>query len=198
VAQQHLEISGKNKYLKNIFFIYLFLGFNSLSYAGELLQSKVDDIDDHYILHLEMRIDTDYDSVYSALLDFENLKDLSESIKESEVIESNDDVHIVRMRSEGCIFIFCQSITQVSTVTELGQGYIESIVIPERSDLIYGEILWQVIEEDETTKIIYDADIVPDFWIPPLLGTYLFKARLIEEAENMINEIEQMINDYDN
>lgn len=144
-----------------------------------------------------MRIDADYDSVYSVLLDFENLKKLTDSIKESELLKSEGNVHIVRIRSEGCVFIFCQSITQVITVTELDRGYIKSIVDPEKSDLSYGKTLWQIIDEDETTKIIYDADIVPDFWIPPLIGTYMFKNRLAEEAEQTINGIEQVINDTD-
>ena len=149
------------------------------------------------MLHLEMRIDADYDSVYSTLLDFENLKELTESIKESELLESKDDVHIVLMRSEGCVFIFCQSVTQVTTVTELGRGYIKSIVDPKKSDLSYGKVLWQIIDEDETTKIIYDANIVPDFWIPPLIGTYIFKNRLAEEVEKTINGIEHDIDNDD-
>lgn len=149
------------------------------------------------MLHLEMRIDADYDSVYSTLLDFENLKELTESIKESELLESKDDVHIVLMRSEGCVFIFCQSIIQVTTVTELGRGYIKSIVDPKKSDLSYGKVLWQIIDEDETTKIIYDANIVPDFWIPPLIGTYIFKNRLAEEVEKTINGIEHDIDNDD-
>lgn len=144
-----------------------------------------------------MRIDADYDSVYSTLLDFENLKELTESIKESELLESKDDVHIVLMRSEGCVFIFCQSVTQVTTVTELGRGYIKSIVDPKKSDLSYGKVLWQIIDEDETTKIIYDANIVPDFWIPPLIGTYIFKNRLAEEVEKTINGIEHDIDNDD-
>ena len=142
-----------------------------------------------------MDIDADYDSVYSTLLDFENLKDLTDSIKESELLESEDDVHIVRMRSEGCVLFICQSVIQVSTVTELGRGYIKSVVDPKKSDLSYGKVLWQIIDEDETTKIIYDADIIPGFWIPPLIGPYILKSRLVEEGEDTINGIERVIND---
>jgi hypothetical protein len=166
--------------------------FVGSSFAGELLKSEVKEVAEHFVLHLEMRIDADYDPVYDILVDFENLKELTETIKESELLESEDDVHVVRMRSEGCVLFYCQSVIQVTTVTELGRGYIKSIVDPELSDLSYGKVLWQIIEEDETTKIIYDADIVPDFWIPPLFGSYIFKSSLIEEAEKTINGIERV------
>ena len=172
---------------------------SSVTFAGELIKSEVNDIGDHFVLHLEMRIDADAESVYDVLVDFNNIKYLNDSIKESELLKSVGLVHTVSMRSEGCVLFFCQSVTQVTTVTELDDGYIMSIVDPEQSDLSYGKTLWQVIEEeDETTKIIYNADIVPDFWIPPLIGTHIFKNRLAEEGEKTINGIERIINAEDN
>ena len=178
-----------------ITFSLLSLCFINLAIAGELLKSEVKNVNKHFILHLEMRVDAEYDEVYSTLIDFDSLKDLTDSIKESELLESEDDVHVVHMRSESCVLFYCQNVTQVFTVTELGRGFIQSVIDPEKSDLSYGKISWQIIDEDETTKIIYDADIVPDFWIPPLIGPYIFKKRLAEEGKNTINGIELVIND---
>ena len=75
-----------------------------------------------------MRVDAEYDEVYSTLIDFDSLKDLTDSIKESELLESEDDVHVVHMRSESCVLFYCQNVPQVFTVTELGRGFIQSVI----------------------------------------------------------------------
>ncbi len=192
--QDEAQGSASQSLLVYIVLIFLSLSFNNLTFAGEILYSEVNDLDDHFIVHLEMRIDADYDSVYNTLIDFENINELNDSIKESELLESDGDVHIVRLRSEGCVLFFCENITEVITVTELGRGYIKTIIDPDISDLSYGKALWQIIDEGEETKVVYKSDIVPKFWIPPLIGTYIFKNRLVVEGEKTINGIERIIN----
>ena len=177
---------------KSIYIFFVYLNMNGFLYAGEVIHSHINNDGDRFVLHLEMRIDADYDSVYSTLLDFDNLKYLSDTIIESELLDSQDNLHITYVRSEGCILFFCQSVVQNSTVTELGKGLITAVIDPNKSDLRFGEISWQVIDEGETTIIINDVDIIPDFWVPPLIGSYFFKQRLIEEGEKLINGIENV------
>lgn len=171
------------------------LSFSTL--AGELLESYVEDKGEHYLLHLDMRINGQYDDVYAVLVDFDNITAINDSIVFSKRLETQGKKHLVQFDSEGCVWFFCRRVVQLVHVTELDQGYIMSTTDPEKSDLSYGRTLWQVIDEGETTRIKYNADYVPDFWIPPLIGPVIFKNRLLEEGQKTINGIERLVsNDY--
>lgn len=164
-------------------------------HAGELIHSYVNHDGDHYILHLDMRVEGKYDDIYRILIDFDNITAVNDTIVFSKLLKSEGKVHTVHFESEGCIWFFCRRVKQVVKVTELGRGYIMSATDPTRSDLEYGRTLWEVIDEGKTTRIKYNADYVPDFWIPPLIGPYLFKNRMLEEGQKTINGIEALAND---
>lgn len=163
--------------------------------AGELLESYVNFEDDHYLLHLDMRVESHMHDVYAVLIDFNNIKDVNDTIVGSQLLKTDGRVHRVQFMSEGCVWIFCRSVNQVVTVTELGSGYIMSQTDPELSDLSYGRTLWQVIDEGKTTRIKYDADYVPGFWVPPLIGSYLFQERMLEEGLKTLHGIEILASD---
>ena len=160
--------------------------------AGELLKAYVNEIDDHYILHLDMRVEADYDSVYEVLMDFSKMMEVNNSITSSKLLESDDKIHKLYFVSEGCIWFFCREVKQLVTVTEMGQGYIISETHPEESDLSFGRTLWQVIDDGETTRLKYNADFVPDFWIPPFFGSAIFQDRMLEEGKKTVHGIEKL------
>jgi len=164
-------------------------------YAGEILSSYVDKIDDHYILKLDMRIEGEFDSVYEILTDFNHLGKVNDTITSSQLLESNGKTHKVQFINNGCVWFICQEIKQVVVVTELGNGYIMSEILPELSDLSYGRTLWQIMDEGESTRIKYHSDLVPDFWIPPFIGPSILQDRLLEESIKAINGVETIINE---
>lgn len=163
--------------------------------SGELLDSYVNYEDDHYLLHLDMRIEAEAANVYAVLVDFNNIKSINDTIVSSKLLESNNRVHRVQFMSEGCVWFLCRSVSQVVTVTEMGGGYIMSKTDPEESDLSFGTTLWQVIDEGKTTRVKYDADYIPAFWIPPLIGPLIFQERMLEEGLKTLNGIELLARD---
>jgi hypothetical protein len=169
---------------------------STASLAGELLESYINYEDDHYLLHLDMRVEAHVHDVYAVLIDFNNIKDVNDTIVSSKLLESDGRVHRVQFESEGCVLFFCRTVKQLVTVTELGNGYIMSQTDPEQSDLSYGRTLWQVIDEgNDITRIKYNADYVPAFWIPPLIGPYIFQDRMLEEGLKTLHGIEMLASD---
>ena len=177
-------------------FIGILLLVSSLSFAqaGELLDAHVNYEDEHYFLHLDMRISGKSDRIYAILTDYDHLPAVNDTIVSSKLLESKDGQHRVQYVSEGCVWIFCRRINQVVIVSELANGFILSETQPALSDLRYGRTLWHVIDEGDTTRLTYDADFVPDFWVPPLIGPMIFKKRILEEGQKTINGIESLAN----
>lgn len=181
-------------YIKGLIRIGIWLGgwlLAQYALAGEVKKSYVNHEDGHFLLHLEMHIEADVDDVYEVLVDYNNIHQLSKSIKKSKWLESRGNTHKVMMLSEGCIWFFCQEVKQVQQVTELPNRYIVSETLPEKSDLEYGRVLWHIRANGKETHISYSADFIPKFWVPPLIGPWLMTKRLLEEGESTINNIEQ-------
>ena len=163
-------------------------------HAGEVLHSFVDHEDDHFFLQLEMRIRAPLHKVYAVLLDFNHLTRLNNNIIHSRLLASSDKQHKALVITEGCIWFFCKTVTQVQTIQELANGYLLVETLPEQSDLEFGNILWHVRADGKQTLISYSADFIPDFWVPPLIGPWLMNSRLLTEGKETINGIERQAN----
>ena len=186
-----LRFPLQHGYLATVLYLCSFMSHHAVS--GEVLEAYVNNDGDNYFLHLDMRINGTSRAVYDVLIDFANIPQVNDSIKFSEIRESRGDVHRVYFETDGCVLFFCRRVKQLVTVTELGRGYIMSITDPQHSDLEYGRTLWQVMDEGSTTRIKYNAEFVPDFWVPPLFGPYIFKKRMLHEGQKTIHGIERLI-----
>ena len=175
--------------------IYLFALSSAQAFAtGELISAMVEHQDEHYLLSLDMRIKGKADAVYRVLVDYNHLHLINDSITSSKELDSKGSVHRVHLVVRGCVWIFCRTVNQVQLITELSGGYIMFVTEPTKTDLRYGRGLWQVIDEGSTTRIKYNADFVPAFWVPPILGPVFFKRTLLKEGEKTINGIEHLLN----
>ena len=159
--------------------------------AGKLINAYVNSEDGHYLLNLDMLVEAPLENVYRVLMDAEHLTDLNETIKQSRLLKSKESQQWVYIETEGCIWFFCRTIKQTQLVTEMGGGYITTVTLPEESDMEYGKVLWRLQSQDKQTRINYSADFVPDFWVPPFIGPWLMRNRLLEEGKKTIEGIER-------
>lgn len=162
-------------------------------HGGQVLQARVEYRHGHYLLHLDMRIHAKYADVYRTLLDFQQLPQINDSIKSAQELWHRGRVHRVRIVAKGCIWIFCRTIKQAVTLTELDNGYLRSVTDPQHSDLHYGFTMWHIIDEGKTTRVTYNADFVPAFWVPPLIGPVILKHQFLREGQKTINGIERLL-----
>ena len=159
--------------------------------AGKLIDSYVNYEDGHYLLNLDMLVDAPLKNVYRVLMDADHLTDINDTITQSQLVKRKDSQQWVYVETEGCIWLFCRTIKQTQLVTELGDGYITTVTLPEESDLEYGKVLWRLQSQDSQTHISYSADFVPDFWVPPFIGPWLMGRRLLDEGQKTIEGIER-------
>jgi hypothetical protein len=171
--------------------IILLLSLNNL-HAAEVISAYVDEDDDHYIIRVDMRINAGVDDVYTHLTDLKNIHRLNNTIVSSTVKYSKGKRHEVEVHTSGCVLFFCTDQVQYQKVTELDNGYIMIQLVPEKSDFLSGQILWQVIAEKNQTRVIFAADFEPDFWIPPLIGPWILTDIFLKESLETIIELEKL------
>jgi hypothetical protein len=140
-----------------------------------------------------MRVSANHREIKEVLMDFSKMPEVNDTVLESRLIERDGNRHKIFFVSRACVWVFCETIKQVAIVTDLDQGYIMSNAIKEKSDLQYGRTLWQLIDEGKTTRVIYNADYVPDFWVPPIIGSSIAKEKMLSEGSKTINGLERVI-----
>ena len=64
------------------------------------------------------------------------------------------------------------------------------------SDFKSGWVRWKINEKDSNkgtpvTQIIFDTEVTPNFFIPPFIGPYQMKKKMLALAKATINNIEE-------
>ena len=150
-----------------------------------------------YRMHIIMTVNADTDSIKRIITDYENLTFTNPYIKESELINiSEDERTTVSMLTKICIFLICYNIRHVQTFHPVNNGVLYSRIIPGMSDFKSGWLRWEIKEKDSNrtspvTQIIFDTEITPDFFIPPIIGPYQMKKKMFEIAKDTINNLEK-------
>jgi hypothetical protein len=142
-----------------------------------------------------MQLNVDAATVYDTLTDYANFTQLDESILESTLVHAAHPHYQVRVVTNSCAIIFCKEMVVFENVQELPGGYVQVDVDPAQSDFHYGRMLWQITPHENGTRVSFDGELVPSFWVPPLLGPALFKSGFLKETRNMIEGVERIAAD---
>lgn len=161
-------------------------------FSGEIIQSDVSHKDDVYKVAIEMQLNAPSDKVYSLFTDFNDLSHLSENITHSEIIEEDPPEYTVLVKTHNCVLFFCIDLQQTQHVTKFDEGYISVDDIKDQSDFVFANSHWHIHAHQNGTRVTYSSEMKPDFWLPPLIGPWLFKSSLIEETKKMIEQLEKL------
>ena len=159
--------------------------------AGDILASSVSHEGTVYTLSVTARIDAPLDTVYRSITDFDNLAAINPAIEESELLATPTvDTRRVRSVIRVCILMFCKRVEQVQDVTLL-EGYaIEAVILPQGGDFRSGLAHWQLTASGASTEMLFTNTFEPDFWVPPVIGPWLIKRKLIREVTETAMYIE--------
>jgi hypothetical protein len=97
---------------------------------------------------------------------------------------------LLRTRIYACEGLFCRSVTRVERV-EVGPDNILATVIPELSQLRRGlsRTTWQAL--DAGTRVTYEAEFEPDFWVPGFIGRQFAGHGLRESTLELFSNVER-------
>lgn len=180
-------------YLKTI--LVAVLVFPSSVFSGEVIESQVTYKNGYYSAKLEIQIMAPSKIVYALFTDFDYLSRLSENITSSTLINDNAPDYLVQIETHNCVLFFCKDLKQTQRVNELDKGYISVEDIKGESDFIYASTMWHIRAFNEGTRVTFQSKMKPDFWLPPMLGPWLFKKRMIKDTQAMIDRLEELAND---
>lgn len=166
--------------------------------SAETTAAKIERLDvrqsgTEYRVSLVAVLDAPLMPIWTVLTDYAAFHELSPSVNESEVVaELNRTTHRVRTRAQVCVFIFCKDFHQVQTLEQRRMGELLIVVDPKESDFEFGHAQWLLDEDQSATRVRFETQLRPAFWVPPLIGPWMIKRAMRYEAQATCNQLESL------
>ncbi len=169
------------------------LGLLPLAVVGAEAQVEVSRDHDRYRVRVDAHIDAPPTEVLAQLQDYDHLSRLHKTVVESAILSREAHRARVVVRMQGCILFFCRVVTQTLDFHSDPDGrYMVAIMDPADSDFKYGRMRWDLqADAPSATRLRYQAEVVPDFWVPPLIGPWVIQRRLRGVALEMTEALGQ-------
>ncbi|WP_051362089.1 SRPBCC family protein [Solimonas soli] len=152
--------------------------------------------DARYRIELRARLDVPAADAYAVFRDFRNLPRINDAVEDVEA-QAPAAAGGERWRTtvRVCISFFCTRLHQVQDVRDAAdaQGWrLDATVIPALSNLRYGLAAWRLDRCDAQTCLWFQAELEPDFWVPPLLGPWMIERTMRRQAQATAQGIERL------
>lgn len=166
------------------------------AWAGEVRRADVTYRDGFYMLDFDAVINGRYDEVHRLVSDYANLHELSDAVQESVILGSpRPGERRLKFVAQVCILIFCFTKTLVADVTEHPEGVFNATVVPRLCDFKSGHGNWRFSAAGPSRTLVHYTGVQqPAFWIPPVIGPYLLRHKLVKEAISTIKNLERLSN----
>ncbi len=188
----------KNKFLTVLFGTAVFLQASALQ-SAELLDVQVEKNEERYSLYSETVFAVGPRALYELLIDYEKFDKFTSAIVEARNIAPDEKGRPgFYARMEGCALLFCKSFIRHGHLVLTPISEIVAVADPEKSDFKFSRERWQIIANGEGTLLIYDFEMVPDFWIPPVIGPFFIQRALKKGAIRAVNRIERLALEIEN
>jgi len=159
----------------------------------ELIEVTVDIEGGRYRVFGQSRIDAPPEFVYATLIDYDNFHKLAVGIAETKFLPPDESGNLLAYtRFESCVLVFCKTIEKFEHIEGTPSDSIHVQAIPKLSDFTFNESSWRIEHVGDETLLTYEAEFEPDFWIPPLIGPWAVRRKLIQTAELIGTRIEWM------
>ncbi len=148
---------------------------------------------DRYTVHADMRLDVPRALAWRAATDYERLPEFNPSVVRMKALGGNRLQGTLRL----CVAFFCKTIEQRLGFREESPRRLTLRAIPDSGDLRYGRFETRFSAASApATRLVFDAQVQPDFWVPPVIGPWLIARALEQQARVTAESIERLAHEY--
>jgi hypothetical protein len=167
----------------------------SVAWAATIRSLDVTKEKGRYALVADTFVEAPADAIFAVLIDYDHFNRISSVYKEYGYLEpAPDGTPIVYTRMEGCLMrgFFCTSMRRVERLETKEPHFIRTVTLPEQSDFHYATSEWLLEPQPGGTQVTYKLEMEPDFWVPPVIGPWFLKRKLMDGGVRAVNRIERL------
>ena len=161
--------------------------------GADLQEIEVEREDNVYNMNSVSWLDVRPELLYSILANHDLFTNFTSAVIESRNVEP-DEKGRPRFfsRFEGCVVLFCKSFVRNGHLELTPHEELIAIVDPETSDFKHSRERWTLEPEEGGTRMTYEFEMIPDFWVPPVIGPFYIKRALKRGGEKAVDRIEAL------
>ncbi len=160
---------------------------------AELRDVLIERNDDYYRLNSTAWFDASPESLYGVLSNYDLFTRFTSAIAESRnVAPDKKGRPQFYSRMEGCVLLWCKSFVRNGYLVLDPVKEITAITNPKESDFKLSRETWKFVPENGGTLLVYEFHMIPDFWVPPILGPFYIKRALQAGGVKAVNRIEAL------
>ncbi|MEO0423653.1 MAG: SRPBCC family protein [Pseudomonadota bacterium] len=137
-------------------------------------------------------VDVPREQVMRAATDFERMGDVNPAVVDTTVAPLASGETRVTTTLYDCVALVCRTVTLVEDVRHHATGRLSTRVVPSAGDFTGGGATWRFDETAHGTRVHYEGEIRPSFWVPRLLGTRAFKRSLRRQVTATAKHLEAL------
>ena len=88
------------------------------------------------------------------------------------------------------MLLYCRDVSQTQDMVQSPGFVIVADILPQDSDFRSGRAHWRLSAEGDATLLRFHAEIVPAFFMPPLIGPWLIKREMVSQMTEIVRLIE--------
>ena len=176
----------------------LLLLASGVATAAEMRSIDVRFEDGFYTLQSTAWFDAGLESTYEVFGTWDMSPEFSGAVVEARDIEPGADGRSgFFVLNRGCILFFCKSLKREGWVERERYTVLRAVADPERSDFEVCDETWTFVEADGGTIVNYHLNMRPGFWVPPGIGPYVIKHKLLRVVDGALDRIEVFAQERD-
>jgi hypothetical protein len=171
------------------------------TYAAQVLDVQVTRDSARFLIGMHIVIDGAAPEVFLALQDYAAMPRYNHDLRAVR-IEATSEPNRVRLftTAHTCVLLFCKTVHQEQIMTataDASGGILEADLVPEHG-AFEGHGRWTVGPcgaQRSPTCMDLRIELLPVFWVPPVIGPWLIRRKMYEEAQRSSVGLEQMVQD---
>lgn len=165
-----------------------------LAGAAELRSLTFEKRDGIYYATTEIWLDAAHDRVYEVLSDWDLSAQFTSLITDSRDLPPDETGKPgFYMRIKGCVLFFCRAFEREGWVEFEPITLIRAVADAERSDFELSDEIWHFETDGSGTRIRYEMEMKPKFWVPPIIGPYVLKKKIRDSGVEALERIERYV-----
>ena len=140
-------------------------------------------------VHIEASLDVPVTPgvAWQVLTDYNHLADFVEDMRSSRVVSASGEPLKVEQKAEGGWLLIRFPVEVVLAIEEIPLQSVRFQSVSGNVKNMKGE--WRITPQGESINLSYSAYCTPDFWVPPLIGTYLMRNDVRNKVQSVVREM---------
>lgn len=163
------------------------------AFAADLRDVRVERDGELYQMRSEVYFAVDRVVLYEVFRDWNLSPQFSSWIVEARNLEPDDTGQPgFYIRNHGCMLFICKTLVREGYVDGRPHEVIRASADAERSDFSVSNETWRFESEGDGTLVVYELDMAPKFWVPPVIGPWVIKRKLRNDGRDALDRIERI------